>query len=105
MTELINVNLIPDYAEIADSAVQRAVEIILPPGTSQENATKAIRETVHKWINTLKLKVHLKLLTKIHVRGPYFCPWKETYGEDMYVVTAMFRSERVTKVPRALIVV
>ena len=100
----ININLAPDYAEIADEAVQRAVEIILPPGTSQGNADKAIRETVDKWLGTLRDKVYLKLLTEVHIKGPYKCPWIEAFGDDMYVATGMFRSEKPTRVPRALIV-
>ena len=104
MTEAPNVNLEPDYAEIADPAVQRAVQIIVPPGTSPDTATKAVRETVNKWLDTLRDKVYLKLLTNVHIKGPYFCPWKENYGDDMYMATAMFRSEKPTKVPRELVV-
>lgn len=100
----ININLAPDYAEIADSAVQRAIEVTVPPGTSRENATKAIREKVDKWLATLRSKVYLNLLTKVHIKGPYFCPWKENYGEDMYVATAMFKSEKPVRVKRELIV-
>ncbi len=106
----VNVNLQPNYAEIADSHVQRAIQVIVPQGTSPEAATKAIREKVDRWLDWLKDDQYLKLLSKVHVTGPKFCPWTEdkagrdVFGEDLYFVAALFGSEKPRKVDRAVIV-
>ena len=70
------------------------MEIIVPAGTRPELATRAIRE---------------KHVGEIHIKGPYFCPWNDrdgvdAYGEDLYLATAIFQSERATHVPAELVV-
>lgn len=81
----------------ADKA-ERACQFIFPPKTREDLARRHLETEVPRWVDRIEKKEFLVLDTDIDIRGPYFCPWVETYGDDMWIATGRFRSRRMREV-------
>lgn len=83
----------PKHAEVWAYNQERALQVVLPPATRLELAERAVREAVGKWLQRLD-RENLRLITDIEIEGPFFCPFLENYGCDLWLARARFQATR-----------
>jgi len=108
LPKLFSIGIRPKHAEVWAYNQERVLQVILPPATKAEVAERAVQKAVGNWLETLG-KQHLVLNTDVDIEGPYFCPFLENngeqvYGKDLWLAKAKFRALKPRKVKEDLLV-